>query len=148
MKVILLKDIEKLGYKHDIVDVAAGLANNFLIPKGVAEVASKPNQRKQAENLKQTLHKEQKQQKKALSLSKELASLIVPIRTKTNKEGKIFGSITSVEIAQALENKGFSILPKQIKGLLSIKAVGTYEVVIHLYKDTQATLKVAVEEEK
>ena len=108
MQVILKKDIEKLGYADDIVDVRPGYANNFLIPQGYAISATESAKKVLAETLKQRAHKEAKFVADAEALAAKLAEVTLTITAKA-EEGRIFGSVTAANLAEALEKQGISV---------------------------------------
>ena len=122
MEVILIKDVEKLGYANDIVNVKPGYANNYLIPQGYAKAATASARKVLAENLKQRAHKDAKILADAQALAEKLANLPLTITVKA-EEGKIFGSVTSADIAEALAAKDITVDRKAIS-VDSIKTVG------------------------
>lgn len=139
MEVILIKDVEKLGYANDIVDVRPGYANNFLIPQGYAKRATESARKVLAENLKQQAHKEAKLIADAEAQVAKLSalSLVIPVKA---EEGRIFGSVTSTDLAKAIEEKGVAVDKKSIT-VDSIKTIGAYEATVKIYKDIKATVK-------
>lgn len=142
MEVILLKDVEKLGYKNDIVNVKPGYANNFLIPQGYAKAATVSARKVLAENLKQQSHKEAKFVALAEATAAKLADMMLTITVKA-EEGKIFGSVTPANIAEALAAKGVEIDRKTIS-VEPVKTVGEYEATVKLYKSISGTVKFTV----
>ena len=142
MQVILKKDIEKLGYADDIVDVRPGYANNFLIPQGYAISATESAKKVLAETLKQRAHKEAKFVADAEALAAKLAEVTLTITAKA-EEGRIFGSVTAANLAEALEKQGISVDRKNI-ALDAVKTVGQYEATVKIYKGIQGTVKFGV----
>lgn len=142
MEVILIKDVEKLGYANDIVNVKPGYANNYLIPQGYAKAATASARKVLAENLKQRAHKDAKILADAQALAEKLANLPVVITVKA-EEGKIFGSVTSADIAEALAAKEITVDRKAIS-VDSIKTVGEYEATVKLHREVKATIKLSV----
>ena len=142
MEVILIKDVEKLGYANDIVNVKPGYANNYLIPQGYAKAATASARKVLAENLKQRAHKDAKILADAQALAEKLANLPLTITVKA-EEGKIFGSVTSADIAEALAAKDITVDRKAIS-VDSIKTVGEYEATVKLHREVKATLKLSV----
>ena len=142
MEVILIKDIEKLGYANDIVNVKPGYANNYLIPQGYAKAATASARKVLAENLKQRAHKDAKILADAQALAEKLANLPLTITVKA-EEGKIFGSVTSADIAEALAAKDITVDRKAIS-VDSIKTVGEYEATVKLHREVKATVKLSV----
>ena len=142
MEVILIKDIENLGYANDIVKVKPGYANNYLIPQGFAKAATASAKKVLAENLKQRAHKDAKILADAQALAEKLANLPLTITVKA-EEGKIFGSVTSADIAEALAAKDITVDRKAIS-VDSIKTVGEYEATVKLHREVKATVKLSV----
>lgn len=142
MEVILIKDVEKLGYTNDIVNVKPGYANNYLIPQGYAKAATASARKVLAENLKQRAHKDAKILADAQALAEKLANLPLTITVKA-EEGKIFGSVTSADIAEALAAKDITVDRKAIS-VDSIKTVGEYEATVKLHREVKATVKLSV----
>ena len=142
MEVILIKDVEKLGYANDIVNVKPGYANNYLIPQGYAKAATASARKVLAENLKQRAHKDAKILADAQALAEKLANLPLTITVKA-EEGKIFGSVTSADIAEALAAKDITVDCKAIS-VDSIKTVGEYEATEKLHREVKATVKLSV----
>ncbi len=146
MEIILIKDVENLGYANDIVKVKAGYANNFLIPQGYAKAATASAKKVLAENLKQRAHKDAKILADAQALAEKIANLPLSFTVKA-EEGKIFGSITSADVAEALAAKGVEVDKKNIS-VEPIKTVGEYKAVVKLHREVKAevSLSVAAEE--
>ncbi|MGN0091545.1 MAG: 50S ribosomal protein L9 [Alistipes sp.] len=146
MEIILIKDVEKLGYANDIVKVKAGYANNYLIPQGLAKAATASAKKVLAENLKQRAHKDAKILADAQALAEKIANLPLTFTVKA-EEGKIFGSITSADVAEALAAKGIEVDKKNI-GVESIKTVGEYKATVKLHREVKAevALNVVAEE--
>ena len=136
MEIILIQDVERLGSKDDLVKVKDGFARNFLIPQKKAIIATSTAKKVLAENIKQRAHKEAKLKNEALVIAEKLANKKISIGAKTSSLGKIFGSVNTIQIAEAINKKGFEIDRKQI--LLPedhIKEVGTYSAKIKLHKE-------------
>ena len=142
MEVILIKDIEKLGYANDIVNVKPGYANNYLIPQGLAKAATASAKKVLAENLKQRAHKDAKILADAQALAEPIANLPLTLSMKA-EEGKLFGTVTATDLAEALAGKGITIDRKQIT-VEPIKTVGEYEASARLHKEVKATIKFSV----
>jgi ribosomal protein L9 len=138
MEIILLQDVQKLGQKDDLVHVKNGYGRNFLIPRGFA-VAATPSARKMhSENLKQRAHKEEKVKAEAQELAAKMAGLKIVVGAKTSTSGKIFGSVNTIQIAEALKEKGFDIDRKSISlPEDQIKEVGNYKAVIKLHREVK-----------
>lgn len=142
MEVILLKDVEKLGYRNDVVNVKPGYANNFLIPQGYAKAATESAKKVLAENLRQQSHKEAKFVGDAEAMIARLADVTLNIAMKA-EEGKIFGSVTSAVIADALAAKGIEVDRKNIS-VEPVKMVGEYEATVKLYKGISGPVRFIV----
>ncbi len=145
MEIILLEDVERLGSKDDIVTVKDGYARNYLIPNKKAIAASVSAKKILAENIKQRAHKEARLREEALSLAEQIVNKKVKIGAKVSSAGKIFGSVNTIQVAEAINKKGFEIDRKQITlPEDSIKEVGNYTAKIKLYKDVSIDLEFEV----
>lgn len=141
MEVILKQDIPNLGYKDDIIKVKNGFAVNYLIPKGMAVNATIPVKKAHAEIIKQRAHKEAKVREEAEALSEKLKTISLSIGAKASSKGKIFGSVNAIQIAEALQEKGFDIDRKNISFKEDlIKEVGKYHAKIKLHKEVQVEI--------
>jgi len=136
MEVILKQDMPSLGHKDDIVSVKDGYARNYLIPKGYAVNATAQNKKVHEEILRQRAHKEQQLKEAALKMAEELKKVSLTIGAKTSTKGKIFGSVNTIQIAEALVEKGFDVDRKNIsiKDDL-IKEIGSYSATVKLHKE-------------
>lgn len=145
MEIILKKDVDRLGYKNDLVKVKNGYARNYLIPKGMAILATVSAKKVLAENVKQRAHKEAKIIAEVEELALQLAKLELKVGAKAGEKGKIFGSVNNIQLAEALKEAGFEIDRKKIV-LQSdtIKNLGTYEATINLHKEVKAVLNFEV----
>ena len=130
MEVILIKDIENLGYANDIVNVKPGYANNYLIPQGYAKSATAAAKKVLAENLKQRAHKDAKILADAQALAETIANLPLSLSVKA-EEGKLFGTVTATDLAEALAAKGITVDRKQIS-VEAVKTVGEFEATVRL----------------
>lgn len=142
MQVILIKDVENLGYANDIVEVRPGYANNYLIPQGYAKSATASARKVLAENLKQQAHKEAKLVADAEALAARLAETVLKITAKA-EEGRIFGSVTVAHLAEALGAQGIEVDRKSIS-VDPVKTIGAYEASVKIYKGIGATIKFEV----
>ena len=142
MEVILIKDVENLGYANDIVNVKPGYANNYLIPQGFAKAATASAKKVLAENLRQRAHKDAKILADAQALAEKIANLPLTFTVKA-EEGKIFGAITSADIAEALLAKDVTVDRKNVT-VDAIKTVGEYEASVKLHREDKATIKLSV----
>ena len=136
MNVILQQDMPNLGHKDDIVAVKDGYARNYLIPKGYAINATEQAKKVHTEILRQRSHKEEQLKEAALKMAEELKDVSLTIGAKTSTKGKIFGSVNTIQIAEALTEKGFEVERKNIsiKDDL-IKEIGDYSATIKLHKE-------------
>ena len=144
MQVILKEDIHNLGYKDDIVTVKNGYGRNYLIPQGKAVIASESAKKVLAENLKQRAHKLAKIKADAEVLAAKIEGLVLQLGVKTSSTGTIFGSVNTIQVADALAQKGFEIDRKIIVIKESIKEVGTYSAVVKLHKEVSANITLEV----
>tara|TARA_B100000953_G_scaffold126646_2_gene104413 strand:+ start:10334 stop:10786 length:453 start_codon:yes stop_codon:yes gene_type:complete len=136
MELILKNDVPNLGFKDDIVSVRNGYGRNFLIPQGLAVLATSSSKKVLAENIKQREFKEKKLIDEARKIAKKLDKLEIKIAAKSGKGGKLFGSITNVNLNNELTTAGFEFDKKIIKvqgG--SIKRLGNYSAIIRIHRD-------------
>jgi large subunit ribosomal protein L9 len=115
MEVILKKNVSKLGYTNDIVKVKPGYGRNFLIPQGYAVLATASAKKAHAEVLKQKSHKEEKLLSEAQGIAEKIGNLKISIATKAGDKGKIFGSINTIQLSDALKKAGFEVDRKSLK---------------------------------
>ncbi len=142
MEVILKQDIQSIGHKNDIVTVKNGYGRNYLIPKGLAILATIPAKKMHAENLKQRAHKDEKIKNEALELAKKMEKISLSIGAKTSSTGKIFGSVNTIQIAEALKEKGHEIERKNISiPEDQIKEVGKFKATIKLHKEVKVEIE-------
>jgi large subunit ribosomal protein L9 len=145
MEVILKQDMKGLGFKDDVVKVRPGYGRNFLIPKGIANLATETNKKILAENVKQRAFKEEKLRKEASSNAEKLTGVSISVGAKAGESGKIFGSVTNIQVAEALKKAGFDVERKNIELKEdAIKALGTYTAKVRLYKDITAEVSFEV----
>jgi large subunit ribosomal protein L9 len=136
MEIILIQDVDTLGQKDDVVIVKDGYARNFLIPKKLAIKATESAKKIVSENKKQRVFKEAKTKNEALAIAAKLETIKITIGAKTSTTGKIFGSVNTIMLAEAINKNGFEIDRKQIALAEDhIKEVGTFTAKIKLYKD-------------
>ena len=144
MEVILTEDIQGLGYKNDLVTVKGGYGRNYLIPKGLALVASESNKKRIAENVKQAAHKAEKIRQDAESLAQSIGDVVLEISTKAGENGKIFGAVTALQISDALKSKGFEVDRKKISFKSAIKTLGEYQAVLDLHREVKHEVNLKV----
>ncbi len=144
MKIILRQDMDALGFEGDIVDVADGYARNYLFPKGIALEANNQNikfmetQRKKIEI--KRLHAKEDAEK----VKEKLADVVITIYQKAGEEDKLYGSVTSMDIATHLEKEGITVDRRKITLDKPIKTLGEFEVPIKLYPEVTGSIKVVV----
>lgn len=144
MEIILLQDVQNLGYKDDVVSVKNGYGRNYLIPQGMAELATPSAKKQLAENLKQRAHKLAKIKADAEELAAKLNGVSLTIGAKTSATGTIFGSVNNIQIAEALAKKGFEIDRKTIIINDAVKELGSYKATIKLHKEVSAEINFEV----
>ncbi|GAB4253197.1 MAG: 50S ribosomal protein L9 [Ekhidna sp.] len=144
MEVILREDIQGLGYKNDTVNVKPGYGRNFLIPRGMAIIASTSNKKMIEENIRQASHKAEKAKKDAEEMAQKIGELTLEIKTKAGEKGKIFGAITPIQVAEALAGKGHEIDRKKISFEQKIKELGEYTALIDLHKEVHHPIQIKV----
>lgn len=144
MEVILLENIAGLGYKDDVVTVKGGYGRNFLIPQKKAVVASESAKKMLAENLKQRAHKLAKAKEDAEALAAKVSEVKVLIKTKTSTSGKIFGSVTNIQIAEELAKAGYELDRRYITLNEGVKSVGNYVATVKLHKEVSTEVAVEV----
>lgn len=135
MEVILKEDIINLGFKDDIVTVKDGYGRNYLIPQKKAVIASESAKKMLAEELRQRAHKLEAIKQEAQALGEKIDGLHLEIKAKTSKYGVIFGSVTNIQLAEALAEKGFEIDRKIFQIKKAVKEVGDYEAQVRLHRD-------------
>ena len=148
MQVIMLKDVEKVGDKHEIISVKPGFGRNYLIPRGLALIANKTNLGRLAE----MTRREDAQEQKRLDDYKEMANKVqgktLKIGAKASSSGRIFGSITQLQVLGALQEQfGIEVERKKIILPESAKEIGTYEMTLKLHKEVMPTLTMEIAEE-
>lgn len=135
MKIILKEDINGLGYKDDVVEVKSGYGRNYLIPYGKAVIATESALKVLAENQRQRAHKIAKIKADAEAAAQALEGVALTIGAKTSSTGTIFGSVSPIQIAEALEKLGHNIDRKIIEIKNPVKEVGNYTATIKLHKE-------------
>src|SRR5690242_17432291 len=147
MEVILREDIDRLGNRGDVVKVAAGYARNFLLPKKLAVAATESNKKIVEQERQAHLRKEAKLKTEAEDLSKLMAGAAVTIAQKAGENDQLFGSVTAKDVAEALEQKNFTIDRRKILLDEPIKQLGEHKVSVRLHKDvtTEVTVNVVRE---
>lgn len=147
MEVILREDIEKLGHRGDVVNVAPGFARNFLIPQKLAVQATGSNRKIVAQERDAWLRKEAKLKSESEDLAKLLSAVTLTITQRAGEEGHLFGSVTSKDVAEALEKQNYQIDRKKIVLDENIRQTGEYKIPVRLHREVTAevTLNVVAE---
>ena len=147
MEVLLREDYESLGNKGDVVKVKNGFARNYLIPKGIAYMASAANQKRYENDIKQQTWRLARDQKKAQEMAEKLQNISCTITVQVGEEDKLFGSVTSQNIADTLAEQNFKVDKRKILLEEPIKSLGIYSVPIKLHSEVEAAVKVWVVKE-
>ncbi|OGF46212.1 MAG: 50S ribosomal protein L9 [Candidatus Firestonebacteria bacterium RIFOXYC2_FULL_39_67] len=144
MKVILIKDVDKIGKKGDIKNVSDGYARNFLFAKNVAVPATETSIKGVEEMKKRDVIKLAKEKEVFVELASKLGKLSLTITTQVGEEDKMFGAVTTEDIAEAIKKEGFEVDKRKIDLVEPIKALGAFDVGIKLHPEVTATVKVWV----
>jgi large subunit ribosomal protein L9 len=144
MKVILMRDVDHVGEVGDIVDVADGYGRNFLIPRGFAVAATAKNKRQLEHEQRLREHRMLRVRKDAQTLAEQLQAVACRFARKAGEEGKLFGSVTSMDIAEALKGSGFEVDRRDIQLDQPLKSLGEFAVPVRLPAATSAMLKVTI----
>ena len=147
MEVILKEDVSKLGSRGDVVKVAEGYGRNFLLPRKLAIEATAGNKQVIDQMRASALRRSAKEKEQAEELSKQFDGLTVSFQRRSGEQEQLFGSVTSGDIAEALEKKGFNLDRRKIQLHEPLKTIGEFMVPIKLHKDVTAHLKVVIEKE-
>jgi len=137
MEIILIQDIKNLGEKDDIVKVKPGYGRNYLIPKGFALMATSSAKKVLSENLKQAQFKQDKIKNNALAIAARLEGITLSIGAKAGESGKIFGSVNTIQVADALKKEGFDVDRRRITFETEPKFVGEYVANLNLHKEVK-----------
>mgnify|MGYP001328725498 FL=1 len=148
MELILKEDVENLGFKDDIVNVKNGYGRNFLIPQGLATLATESNKKVLQEKIKQSQNKQKKAIEEANKIVKKLEKLNLKISAKSLEGDKLFGSVTSAEISKELAENGLEIEKKYIQLSSNIKKVGSFSASIRLHREVSFDLSFEVVKEE
>ena len=147
MEVILKEDVAKLGSRGDVVKVAEGYGRNFLLPRKLAIEASPANKAVIEQMKAAAVRRSAKEKHEAESLSKQFEGLSVSFQRRSGENDQLFGSVTSSDIAEGLEKKGFHIDRRKIQLHEALKSLGEFDVPVKLHKDVTAHVKVVIEKE-
>jgi large subunit ribosomal protein L9 len=136
MKVILLKDVPLLGLTGDVREVKDGYARNYLLPKGLAAPATEGRLQSLTREREATEQRRARQQRDVSAAKTQLESLVVEIRARAGEDGRLFGSVTAQDIAEAITRKGVEVSKKQVEVAEPLKATGFYKIPVRLHQDT------------
>jgi len=142
MEIILKKDVANLGHADDVVKVKSGYALNYLVPQGFATVATPSALKQHAETVRQRAHKEAAKIAAAQELAAKISSVLVKVSAKVSESGKIYGSITTAQLAEALAAAGIEVDKKDIAVVSEdAKELGVFDAEVKCYKDVKGAFK-------
>ena len=144
MEVILRQAVENLGNPGEVVSVSNGYARNYLLPRGIAYLATEGNKKRIAQEKARLESAENTRRESAQELAKKLEEVSITFAARVGEEGKLFGSVTAADVAQQLEAQGFTIEKRQIDLHEPIKALGVYRVPVRLHADVKPEVRVWV----
>ena len=144
MEVLLKDDVKGLGYKNDLVTVKPGYGRNYLLPQGLAVVADKSAKKVVAENVRQAAHKAEKVKADAQSIADQIGDQVVELPAKVGETGKIFGRVTTLQLAEALKNKGIDVDRKRLSFDQEPTTAGDYTATVNLHKEVKHTVNFRV----
>jgi len=143
MEIILIQDVANLGYKNDVVKVKDGYGRNYLIPNKMAIIANESNLKQLKENMRQQAKKLAQMLADAQALAEKLANTTLTIAAKANEDGKIFGTVTTAQIAEALEAQGITV-DKKVITIEAVKELGEHVAYARLHREVKAEIKLNV----
>jgi large subunit ribosomal protein L9 len=144
MEVILKHDVKNLGYKDDILKVKDGYGRNFLIPKGLAVLATESNRKVLAEDIKQTQFKQDRIKNDALAIAEGLKDAKIVVGAKAGETGRIFGAVNTLQLAEAIKKLGFEVDRRKITFETDVKQIGTYLANLNLHKEVKVQVEFEV----
>ena len=145
MQVILTQDVEKIGQRGDIVDVSRGYVRNFLVPRGLAEVATPTKLEEVRRQMAEAEERDRRIAERASDVAETLNKSVITIEARTGEDERLFGSITAANIADAIERaRGIHLDRRRIRLAEPIKALGTHQVPIQIHGDVEASVKLIV----
>ena len=147
MEIILRERVEKLGTKGDVVNVSDGYARNFLLPKKLAVLATPANMKQIEQEKAAAVRREAKEKQEAEALAKQLSQVSLEVSRKVGENEVLYGSVTSMDIAQLLEAKGFTVDRRKIDLHEALKSLGQHDIPIKLHREVTAFVKVEVTRE-
>jgi large subunit ribosomal protein L9 len=144
MEIILKDDVKGLGYKNDLVTVKSGYGRNYLLPQGLAILADKSAKKIVAENVRQAAHKAEKVKADAQAVADQVGAQVFDLPAKVGETGKIFGRVTTLQLAEALKNKGIDIDRKRLSFDQEPATAGDYTATLNLHKEVKHTVNFRV----
>jgi large subunit ribosomal protein L9 len=144
MEIILKDDVKGLGYKNDLVTVKPGYGRNYLLPQGLAILADKSAKKIVAENVRQAAHKAEKVKADAQAVADQVGAQVFDLPAKVGETGKIFGRVTTLQLAEALKNKGIDIDRKRLSFDQEPATAGDYTATLNLHKEVKHTVNFRV----
>jgi large subunit ribosomal protein L9 len=145
VQVILTQDVEKIGQRGDIVDVSRGYVRNFLVPRGLAEVATPSKLEEARHQMEQAEERDRRLAERATEIAEILNKSVITIETRTGEDERLFGSVTAANIADAVQDaRGIHLDRRRIRLAEPIKALGTHQVPVQVHGDVEASVKVIV----
>ncbi len=145
MDVILKDDVANLGHKNDVVKVKSGYGRNFLLPQGLGVLATPSAMKVHEENMRQRAHKEAKIKNSAVEMAKKMEGIMLTVGAKTSTTGKIFGSVNTIQIAEALQKAGYDVERKNISIKEDqVKEIGKYVATVKLHREVKVEVNFEV----
>lgn len=145
MDVILKDDVANLGHKNEVVKVKSGYGRNFLLPQGLGVLATPSAMKVHEENMRQRAHKEEKIKNSALEMAQKMEGLTLTVGAKTSTTGKIFGSVNTIQIAEALQKAGYEVERKNISIKEDqVKEIGKYVATVKLHREVKVEVNFEV----
>lgn len=145
MQVILTQDVEKIGQRGDIVDVSRGYVRNFLVPRGLAEVATPSKMEEARRTMEEAEERDRRLEERAEEVAATLNKSVITIEARTGEDERIFGSITAANIVESIERaRGIRLDRRRVKLAEPIKSLGTHQVPVQVHGDVEASVKVIV----
>ena len=145
MQVILTQDVEKIGQRGDIVDVSRGYVRNFLVPRGLAEVATPAKLEEASRQMEEAEERNRRLAEKSTEIAETLNKSVITIEARTGEDERLFGSITAANVAAAIEQaRGIHLDRRRIRLEEPIRALGTHQVPVQVHGDVEASVKVIV----
>ncbi len=145
MQVILTQDVEKVGRRGDIVDVSRGYVRNYLVPRGLAEVATPAKLEEARRRMEEAAERERRLAERAEEIAETLNKSVITIEARTGEDERLFGSVTAANIAEAIEKaRGIHLDRRKIRLEEPIKSLGTHQVPVQVHGEIEASVKVIV----